>query len=54
MKVSTSFGEVYIEAEYSSEERCIMDGYEFVEQIKEGSLYVTGNNNDSFALVRGE
>lgn len=50
MKVKTSFGEVYIEAEYQSEERCIMDGYEYVEDIKEGALYV---KNNSYALIVG-
>lgn len=51
MKIETSFGEVYIEATYLSSERCIMDGYEFVEDVKEGKLFVCGDVMDSFALV---
>lgn len=53
MKVKTSFGEVYIEAEYMYEERILMDGYQYVEDIKEGKLYVikTTSQKSSYALL---
>ena len=54
MRIETSFGEVLIEASYQSEERCIMDGYEFVEELKEGKLYkIVENNKTTYALVEG-
>lgn len=54
MKVKTSFGEVIIESEYQSIERCIMDGYDFVEDTNKGSLYKKYTNGKTYyALITG-
>ena len=51
MKIKTKDGFIFIEAEYSSEERCIMDGYElaFIDP-KHGPVYVC---DGSYAIISG-
>lgn len=51
MKIRTNDGFIFIEAEYSSEERCIMDGYElaFIDP-KYGPVYVC---EGSYAIISG-
>ena len=54
MEIKTSFGTVYIESEYQSEERCKMDGYDFVENTTKGPLYKKDSTDKPYyALITG-